>query len=68
MCVCGGGATKREGGGGQLKSFTTTKVRGRGEKVLAMLQGGTTSFGVVLTQELEVLAILMGGGQKVSTL
>ena len=32
--------------------------------------GGTKSFEVVLTQELEVLAIVMGGGgaQKVSTL
>ena len=42
------------------------------EKVLAMLKGSgggggrgtwdTTSFGVVLTQQLEVLAILRGGG------
>ena len=30
--------------------------------------GGTTSFEVVLTQELEVLAILIGGVEKVSTL
>ena len=44
------------------------------EKVLAigLLKGGTTSFelGIVLTQELQVLTILMGGGgvaQKVST-
>ena len=29
--------------------------------VLAILKGGTTSFGVFLTQELEVLAILKGG-------
>ena len=34
------------------------------EKVLAMLKGGTKSFEVVLTQELEVLAIVMGGEQK----
>ena len=33
------------------------------QTVLAMLkEGGTQSFEVVLTQELEVLAILMGGG------
>ena len=29
-----------------------------------MLKGATKSFGVVLTQELEVLAILMGGRNK----
>ena len=29
-----------------------------------MLKGGTKSFEVVLTWELEVLAILMGGGRK----
>ena len=36
----------------------------RAEKVLAMLKWGrgTTSFEVVLTWELEVLAIVMGGG------
>ena len=32
------------------------------EKVSAMLKGGTTSFGVVLTRELEVLAIVRRGG------
>ena len=32
--------------------------RGRAGKVIAILKGGTTRFGVVLTQELEVLAIL----------
>ena len=40
--------------------------RGGAENVLAMLKaeetGGTKSFKVVLTQELEVLAIVMGGG------
>ena len=35
--------------------------KGGAEKVLAMLKGGTTSFEVVLTWELEVLAIVMGG-------
>ena len=39
--------------------------RGGAEKVLAMLKGGTQSFEVVFTQELEVLAIVMGeGGHK----
>ena len=32
--------------------------RGRAGKVIAILKGGTTRFGVVLTQELEVSAIL----------
>ena len=32
------------------------------EKVLAMLKGGTKRFEVVLTWELKVLAIVMGGG------
>ena len=36
--------------------------KGGGEKVLAMLKGGTTSFGVVFTGWLEVLAI--GGYEK----
>ena len=59
----GRGATKQEGGGW---SFTLTKGWGGGgggerEKVFV----GTTSFEVVLTQELEVLAILMEeGGRK----
>ena len=30
--------------------------------------GGTNSFGVVIMRKLEVLAILKGGAQKVSTL
>ena len=34
------------------------------EKVLAMLKGGTKRFEVVLTWELKVLAIVMGGGRK----
>ena len=44
--------------------------RGEGgspKKVLAMLNGGDTkSFEVVLTWELEVLAIVMGGGGATS--
>ena len=42
-----------------MSSFTPTK-RGGAEKVSAMLKEGTTSFEVVLPQELEVLAIVMG--------
>ena len=34
------------------------------KQVLAMLKGARTSFGVVLTPELEVLAILNWGGAK----
>ena len=44
---------------------------GGAEKVLAMLKGGgggTKTFGVVFTWYLEVLAILKGGVQNVSTL
>ena len=39
---------------------------GGAEKVLAMLKGGggTNSFEAVLTWEVEVLAILMGGGRR----
>ena len=40
------GATQREGGGGGTGGFTPTK-RGGAEKVLGMLKGGTTTFGVV---------------------
>ena len=36
------------------------KKRGA-KKVLGVLKGGTKSFEVVLTRELEVLAIVMGG-------
>ena len=41
--------------------------KGQAEKVLAMLKwggGGTKTFEVGLTRELEVLAIVMGGGCK----
>ena len=37
---------------------------GGGRKVLAMLKGGTKWFGLVWRRELEVLAILIGGGGK----
>ena len=43
--------------------------KGGAEKVQTMLKGGgTTSFGVVFTRELEVLTILKGGAKQVSTL
>ena len=56
-------------GGGGLQNW-----RGGGAcKVLALLKGGTTSYGVVFIRKVEVLAILNGGGgggglNKVSTL
>ena len=59
-----GGATKREGGGA---SEVLPLLKGGAEKVLAMLEwgrGSTKSFEVVLTRELEVLAIVMGGRKK----
>ena len=50
-------------GGGACEVLPLQKGGGA-EKVLAMLKGGTKSFEVVLTRELEVLAIVMGGGRK----
>ena len=58
-------ATIQEGGGG------ASEVGGGGgaQQDLAMLKGvSKTCFEVVLTQEFEVLAILIGGAQNVSTL
>ena len=52
-------ATKREEG--HLKFYPYKKGKGS-EKVLDKLKGGTTSFGVVFTQKLEVWAILKVGG------
>ena len=57
---------KQEGEGGHMKFYLYE--RGAAEKVLAMLKGGTTSFWVAFMRWLEVLAMLMGGGGKVSTL
>ena len=52
----------KTGGGGHVKFYPYKYERrgGGAEKVLAMLKGGggTKNVGVVLTQELEVLAIL----------
>ena len=63
-------------GGGGKSSFTPTK-KGKGGEGFSHAEGvcvwggggGTQSFGIVLNWELEVLAILKGGGTlKVSTL
>ena len=63
----GGGAIKREQG--QVR-FYPYKKRGGGRKSFRHAElGAQQSFEVVLTQEFEVLAILIGGGaQNVSTL
>ena len=59
----GGGGYKTVGGGA---SFISTKREAGRKQVLTMLKlaggGGTQSFRVVLTRELEVLAILEDGG------
>ena len=59
---------KTTGGGGQVKFYPYK--RGGAEKRYSRAGGGwgTTSFEVVLTWELEVLAIVMAGAQNVSTL
>ena len=58
----GGGYKTGRGWGGQVK-FYPYKRGGEQKKVLAVLKwGDTTSFEVLLTWELEVLAIKMGGG------
>ena len=62
--IMGRGATKPQGGTSEVLPL---QKRGERKKVLAVLKGGggTTSFEVVLTWELEVLAIVMwGGGAK----
>ena len=51
-----------------MKFYPYKKKGGGAEKVLVMPKGGTQSFEVVLTQVLEILAIVMEGPQKVSTL
>ena len=57
-----GGATKREGGG-QVKFYPCNKGGGAGKSFShAEGGGGTTSFEVILPKELEVLAIVIGGG------
>ena len=57
----GGGGYKTEGGG-QVKFYPYKKGGGR-KSCSHAERGGTQTFEVVLTQELEVLAILMGGGR-----
>ena len=59
-----GGGGYKTGGGGVSEVLPLQK--GEVEKVLAVLKGGggTTSFEVVSTWELEVLAIVMGGAMS----
>ena len=57
----GRGATKRGGG-----AYEVLPLQKGGGEVLAMLKGGTKSYEVVFTQELEVLAIGIGGGGEKS--
>ena len=57
------------GRGGESSYTPTGGGGGRAEKVLTMLKRvGIKCFQVVLTWELEVLAVLVGGTHKVSTL
>ena len=59
----GGGGYKT--GGGQVKFYPYKKRGGGAERGLAMLKAGATkSFEVVLTQELKVVAIVIGMGCK----
>ena len=60
-----GGTTKREVG--HVKFYSHEKGGGKSFSHAEGVGGDTTSFGVVFTQKLEVLAILKGGA-KVSTL
>ena len=55
-----GGATKREWGAAH-EVLPLQKGGGGAEKVLAMLKWGHKRFYIVITQELEVLAIRKGG-------
>ena len=50
--------------GGQVKFYPYENGGGEAEQVLAMLKGGTQSFGVVFTRKLEVLAILKRGAKR----
>ena len=60
----GGGATEREGVG--HAKFYPYEKGGGGRTSFSHAEGGggTNSFEVVLTQELEVLTIVMGGCKK----
>ena len=58
------GCSHAECGGGGTTGFGFSTKR-EAEKVLGMMKGrGTISFGVVLTEKLEALAILEEGGTK----
>ena len=63
----GGGATKWERGHVSNRSIAITPMkRGGGQTSFSHAEGvgGTTSFGIVYTWKLEVLAILKGGGGR----
>ena len=61
----GGGLQNGMGGGGGVGklSFTPTEKRGGSEQVVAMLEGGRQSLGVVFQRKLDVLAILKRGAK-----
>ena len=59
-----GGGLQNGRGGGAKRSFTPSKKKRGGGGVLDMLKVGTISFEVVLTRELEVLAIAMWGAKS----
>ena len=61
----GGGATKREGGGG-ASEVLPLQVKEGGS--CSHTEGGAEKFWVSFPRKLEVLAILKGEAQKVSTL
>ena len=63
--ITGRGGLQNGRGGGASTFLPLQKRGGERKKVLAVLKwGGTKCFKVVLTWELEVLAIGMGGGVK----
>ena len=64
--ILGTGHLLRGRGGGLQNEFNPYKKRGGGGKCFGHAEGGrgTTSFEVVLIQELSVLAIVIGGAQK----
>ena len=66
----GEGGYKMAGGGGEGQANFYPYKKGGGGKSFSCAEvggGGTKSFEVILIWDLEVLAIVMGGAQKVST-
>ena len=65
----GGGETTKWQGGGASEVLPLQKEEGGAEKSFSRAEGGvggTTSFEVVLTWELDVIPIVMGGGAQTS--